>query len=180
MLTDIRGHAPTGGGKTRSNRSCGRRGEQRPSLVDIFWPAEDAAAAVRSRFQRTNWQARVVDYRPVEVAADGSDLVVVFRFVGYAELFAVRFSLSRMPEGPQTGEMCESLDAWAEEVDWVLDEELNTLHGADRRASDGGRRGGDPSMEKPVRHSLSAPLDRCGQPAHRHGRMFNRRRQAAE
>lgn len=116
----------TRGDKTHSDRSCGRRGEQRPSLVDFFWPAEDAAAAVRSRFERTNWQARVVDYRPVEVAADGSDLVVVFRFVGYAELFAVRFSLSRMPEGPQTGEMCESLDAWAEEVDWVLDEELNT------------------------------------------------------
>lgn len=41
-------------------------------------------------------------------------------------MFAVRFSLDRMPEGPQAGEVCESLEGWAQEVDWVLDEELNT------------------------------------------------------
>ena len=81
---------------------------------------------MRSRFDRTNWQARVVAYRPVEVATDGGDLVVVFRYGGLPELFAVRFSLTRMPEGPQTGEVCESLDDWAQEVDWVLEEELNT------------------------------------------------------
>lgn len=52
--------------------------------------------------------------------------MVVLRYEGYPELFAVRFSLVRMSEGPQTGEVCDSLDDWAEEVDWVLDEELNT------------------------------------------------------
>jgi hypothetical protein len=94
--------------------------------VDFFWPADDAASVVRARFDRTDWQARVVAYRPVEVTTDGSDLVVRFRYEGHADLFAVRFSLGRMPEGPQTGEVCEPLDEWAQEVDWVLDEELNT------------------------------------------------------
>ena len=108
--------------------------------MDFFWPADDAAAVVRSRFERTNWQARVVAYRPVEVIADGSDLIVVFRYEGCAELFAVRFSLDRMPEGPQTGEVCESLDDWAEEVDWTLDEELNTcmVQTAERTVTDDG------------------------------------------
>lgn len=94
--------------------------------MEFFWPANDAAAAVRSRFDRTDWQARVVAYRPEEVTTEGSNLVVSFRYEGYPELFAVRFSLDSMPKGPQTGEVCESQDDWAEEVDWVLDEELNT------------------------------------------------------
>jgi hypothetical protein len=59
--------------------------------MDFFWPADDAAAAVRSRFDRASWQARVVAYRPVEVTTDGSDLVVVFRYGGHPESFAVRF-----------------------------------------------------------------------------------------
>lgn len=95
--------------------------------MDFFWSASDAAAVVRSRFDRTNWQARGGAYRPVEVTTDGSDLVVTFRHEGHPGTFAVRFSLARMPEGPQTGKVCESLDDWAQEVDWVLDEELNTL-----------------------------------------------------
>jgi hypothetical protein len=108
--------------------------------VDFFWPAEDAAAVVRSRFDRTDWKARVVAYRPEEVTTDGSDLVVVFRYGGLPDLFAVRFSLALMPEGPQTGEMCESLDEWAQEVDWVLDEELNTclVETAERTGADDG------------------------------------------
>lgn len=108
--------------------------------MDFFWPADDVATAVRSRFDRTNWQARVVAYRPVEVTTDRSDLVVRFRYEGHPELFAVRFSLGRMPEGPQTGETCESLDEWAQEVDWVLDEELNTrmVETAERTVADDG------------------------------------------
>ena len=108
--------------------------------MGFFWPADDAAAAVQSRFARTNWQARVVAYRPVEVTTDGSDLVVVFRYGGQPELFAVRFTLARMPEGPQTGEVCERLDDWAQEVDWVLDEELNTgmAETAERTVADDG------------------------------------------
>lgn len=108
--------------------------------MDSFWPADNAAAVVRSRFDRTNWQARAVAYRPLEVTTDGSGLVVAFRYEGHSELFAVRFSLARMPEGPQTGEVCESLDDWAQEVDWVLDEELNTcmVETAERISADGG------------------------------------------
>jgi hypothetical protein len=108
--------------------------------MDFFWPADDAAAVVRSRFDRTDSQARVMAYRPAEVTTDGSDLVVVFRYGGHPELFAVRFSLALMPEGPQTGEVCESLDDWAQEVDWVLDEELNTgmVETADRTVADDG------------------------------------------
>jgi hypothetical protein len=108
--------------------------------MDFFWPADDAAAVVRSRFDTTSWQARMVAYRPVEVTTEGSDLVVVFRYRGHPELFAVRFSLAHMPEGPQTGEVCESLDDWAQEVDRVLDEELNTgmVETAERTMADDG------------------------------------------
>lgn len=108
--------------------------------MDFFWPADDAAAVLRSRLDGTNWQPRAVAYRPVEVTTDGSDLVVRFRYEGHPDLFAVRFSLARMPEGPQTGEVCESLDDWAQEVDWVLDEELNTcmVETADRTVADDG------------------------------------------
>jgi hypothetical protein len=76
----------------------------------------------------------------VEVTTDGSDLVVRFRYEGHPELFAVRFSLVLMPDGPQTGEVCESLDDWAEEVGWVLDEELNTcmVETAERTVADDG------------------------------------------
>ncbi len=108
--------------------------------MNFYWPADDAVAVVRSRFDRMNWESLVVAYRPVEVATDGSDLVIRFRYEGHAELFAVRFSLARMPEGPQTGEVCESLDDWAEEVGWVLDEELNTrmVETAERTVADDG------------------------------------------
>ena len=108
--------------------------------MKFFWPPDDAATVVCTRFDRTNWQARVVAYRPVEVTTDEGDLVVCFRYLGHPELFAVRFSLARMPEGPQTGEVCESLDDWAQEVDWVLDEELNTrmVETAERSVEDDG------------------------------------------
>lgn len=108
--------------------------------MGFFWPADDAAAVVRSRFDRTNWQALAVAYRPVEVKTDGSNLMVVFHYGSLPELFAVRFSLDLMPDGPQTGEVCESLDEWAEEVGWVLDEELNTcmVETAERAVADDG------------------------------------------
>ncbi|GAA5115911.1 hypothetical protein GCM10023339_23750 [Alloalcanivorax gelatiniphagus] len=108
--------------------------------MDFFWPADDAAAAVRARFDATDWQARAVDYRPVDVTTDGRDLVVVLSHHGHSESFAVRFSLDRMPEGPQTGEVCESLVEWAQEVDWVVDEELSTglVQTAERIVADDG------------------------------------------
>ena len=82
----------------------------------------------------------MVAYRPVEVTTDGSDLVVVFRYGALPELFAARFSLDLMPERPQTGEICESLDDWAEEVYWVLDEQVNTsiVETAERTVADDG------------------------------------------
>jgi hypothetical protein len=56
----------------------------------FFWRADDAAAVVHSRFKQTDWQARAVAYRPAEVVPDGRVLMVVFRYEGYAELFALR------------------------------------------------------------------------------------------
>ena len=107
--------------------------------MDFFWPADDAAAAVRSRLDGVDRQARVV-CRPLEVTTDGSDLVVVFRYGGHPGLFAVRFALDLMPEGPQTGEVCASLDDWAQEVLWALDEELDTgmVETAERTVADDG------------------------------------------
>jgi hypothetical protein len=43
---------------------------------DFFWPAAEAAAAVRSRFESTSWEARVVAHRAVDVTTDGSDWVL--------------------------------------------------------------------------------------------------------
>jgi hypothetical protein len=113
-------------------QSCGRNAAVAGALADsehwlvtYFWQPDDVCAAVRSRFDWVNWDSRGA-YRPQKVAVDGGDLLVTFRYEGYTELFGVRFSLDNMPQGPCTGDVCESLDDWAEEVDWTLDEELNT------------------------------------------------------
>ena len=106
-----------------------------------FWPAAVAVAAVRSHFERVNWEQRFFPpYRPVEVTVAGDDLVVKFHYDGYAELFAVRFSLDRMPEGPCTGDVCQTVEDWAEEIDWTLDEELGTrmVQTAERTVADDG------------------------------------------
>lgn len=90
-----------------------------------FWHPDEAVAAVRSQFERADW-ARRPPYRPVEVTVAGAELVVRFRYEGHIELFAVRFSLDHMPQGPCTGELCQTVEEWAQEVDWTLDEELGT------------------------------------------------------
>ena len=106
-----------------------------------FWSADDAVAVLRSHFERVNWEQRFFPpYRPVEVTVAGDDLVVKFHYDGYAELFAVRFSLDRMPEGPCTGDVCQTVEDWAEEIDWTLDEELGTrmVQTAERTVADDG------------------------------------------
>ena len=63
---------------------------------------------------------------PVEVLLDGEDLLVTLSWPGQADLFGIRFRPSESPEGPSTGEVCESPKEWAGEVALVLMEELDT------------------------------------------------------
>jgi hypothetical protein len=110
-----------------------------------FWQADDAVAAVRSLFETVNWELETLKelrapYRPVEVTRVGDELVVQFHYRGYTELFAVRFSLDRMPEGPCTGEVCQTVEQWAQEIDLTMDEEIGTqmVQTAERTVADDG------------------------------------------
>lgn len=107
--------------------------------MTYFWQPDDVAATVRALFERVDWDRRGV-YRTQEVAVNGSDLLVTFHYEGFPELFGVRFSLDNLPEGPCTGGVCDSVEEWAEEVDWTLDEELNTrmVQTAERTVVDDG------------------------------------------
>lgn len=63
---------------------------------------------------------------PAEVLLDGEDLLVTFSWPDQPQLFGIRVRPSESPEGPSTGEVCESAEEWAQEVAWVLMEELGT------------------------------------------------------
>lgn len=77
---------------------------------------------------------------PVEVLLDGEDLLVTFRWPAQPHLLGVRFRPSESPEGPSTGEVCLSPEEWAQEVGWVLMEELDTglVHRGRRSVTDQG------------------------------------------
>ena len=62
----------------------------------------------------------------MQAVLDGSDLLVRFRWPGEPRPLCVRFPLSEVPDGPSTGEPCETPAEWAKEVGWVLMEELGT------------------------------------------------------
>lgn len=55
------------------------------------------------------------------------DVLVVLRGVlNDDRCYGVRFSLASMPYGPNTGGVCESVERWAREVGWDLDEAIGT------------------------------------------------------
>lgn len=54
------------------------------------------------------------------------ELLVGFWWQREPTRYRVRLSLHLIPQGPSTGEVCESSAHWATEVGWVLMEELET------------------------------------------------------
>ena len=88
------------------------------------WTNEAVVTAVRSRL--CDVSAERDGFAPAHVALDAEDILVTFRWRGDSQLYGVRFALADVPTGPSTGEVCESPDAWAQEVSWVLDEEIGT------------------------------------------------------
>ena len=91
--------------------------------VTDTWEREAALAAVRAAVPRVPAGDSEV---PAQVVLDGDDLLVTFRWPGEEHLFGVRFPLSEAPNGPSTGEACDSLEDWAWEISLVLMEELDT------------------------------------------------------
>lgn len=91
---------------------------------------------------------------------DGTDIVVTFHWRDDPQLYGVRFSITEAPEGPSTGEVCETAEEWAQEVALVLMEELDT--GLVTR----GRRVVSPSgvVELDYRHTDSVHLDNVTTP----------------
>ena len=122
-MTPARGLEPiprTGGPEVggRTSAVAGVVGRSDHRTVRFFWPADDAASAVRSRFARTNWEARVVSYRPAEVTAEGSDLVraVPLRRASRAASPSASPSAACLRDHRPARSATHS-DDWAEEVD---------------------------------------------------------------
>ncbi|GIM63522.1 hypothetical protein Pve01_94010 [Planomonospora venezuelensis] len=87
------------------------------------WTPEQLLDAVRSAVS----SVEACDERvPATVLLDGQDLLLTFSWPDQPHLFGIRFRPSESPEGPSTGEVCESPEEWAQEVTWVLMEELGT------------------------------------------------------
>lgn len=92
-------------------------------LMPSGWAPEQLLDAVRSVVSSVEaGDGRV----PAEVLLDGEDLLVTFSWPDQPQLFGIRVRPSESPEGPSTGEVCESAEEWAQEVAWVLMEELGT------------------------------------------------------
>lgn len=94
---------------------------------------------------------------PMRAVLDGTDIVVTFHWRDDPQLYGVRFSTMEAPEGPSTGDVCETAEEWAQEVALVLMEELDT--GLVTR----GQRVGSPSgmVELDYRHSDHAYQERA-------------------
>ena len=61
-----------------------------------------------------------------QVELDRDHLLVTFRWPGEPHVFGIRFPIAEAPDGPSTGEVCDSPEEWAWEVSLVLAEELGT------------------------------------------------------
>jgi hypothetical protein len=106
------------------------------------WPDADVLAAVRSHFAG----ARMLDgYVPLGVSIEGRTLLVTFRRTSISvprddTAYGLQFSLRTLPRGTNTGEECQDVEEWAQEVRWDLDEEIGTglVEEAARRVRDDG------------------------------------------
>lgn len=106
--------------------------------MGVSWTAGEVLQAVRRHLSTPCFE-----YRDLisEVGIDGDDIRVVLRKVGTDHRpHGIRYSLSRLPLGPWTGEECESVDQWAIEIAGDLDEVIGTreIETADRRTEPDG------------------------------------------
>lgn len=90
----------------------------------VTWADDEVLAAVRrtlgSPRSPGSWTFEGVDL-------DTSDLLVRFRAESEpGVVFAAVYPLDDLPHGPGTGLVCDSPDAWASEVLWDLDEQVDT------------------------------------------------------
>ena len=96
------------------------------------WTDEEVLAAVRRHVAapapRPSWDfvgAEVVD-RAVRVTFTLREDSVLGRRRHEPGRFAVDYPLTDLPEGPSTGEECDTPDEWAVEVTVDIDEEVDT------------------------------------------------------
>ena len=111
-----------------------------------LWTAERLLALVQARVRRG---ADGDGKTPMQAVLDGSDIVVTFHWRDDPQLYGVRFATSEAPVGPCTGDVCGTSEEWAQEVGWVLMEELDTglvIRGRRTLTPDG-------VVERDVRHN---------------------------
>jgi hypothetical protein len=95
------------------------------------WSPDGVLTAVRSQLclERThsNWAFERADL-------EGNAVLVVFRFkatapirrhMGGSDLFGVLYPLDDLPDGPHTGMPSDTVERWAREIPWDLDEQVD-------------------------------------------------------
>jgi hypothetical protein len=98
----------------------------------MAWTPEEVLTAVRSSLlvERpfSNWTYERADL-------EGTDILVVFRVkatapvraeLGDADRFGVLYPLGDLPNGPSTGTPWDTVDRWAGEIVWDIDEQVGT------------------------------------------------------
>jgi len=93
------------------------------------WTPERLLEEVRARVPWVSVYIHPLDPQPLKLPVralpDEDDLLITFHWPGEPDLFGIRFHPSESPVGPSTGDVCESPEEWADEVAWVLTEELD-------------------------------------------------------
>lgn len=107
------------------------------SRMDADWTPQAVVESVRRHLGEGVFELPVVVDR---VDLVGPDVLVVLSGLHTDVLHGVRFSLDRVPVGPLTGEVCDSVDEWGAEVAIALDEAIGTreIERAERRTEPDG------------------------------------------
>lgn len=104
----------------------------------VEWTPQEIVEVVRRHLASQNFDHRELIDR-VDIV--NHEIQVVLRRVGVRHgPHAIRYSLARLPVGPCTGEVCDSVDQWAIEVAWDLDEVIGTraIEAAEQRTEPDG------------------------------------------
>jgi hypothetical protein len=83
----------------------------------VAWSPDEVLAAVRAMLPRG-----LVAFERADLSRN--HVLVVFRVDG--QRFGVHYSLSNLPNGPNTGMPCESPEQWAVEIGWDINEQVGT------------------------------------------------------
>ena len=65
-------------------------------------------------------------YEFVDATMTGRRVLVSFRHGDPPDVYAVELDAASPLSGASAGEMCSTVDEWAREVHWLLDEEIGT------------------------------------------------------